>query len=158
LTQLLAELEEIEVNEPAVVAYAGFWKRLAAYLIDLVVLLVPSVVAGIALGSVLMVYPDTEDAFVEAASNVLALLISWIYWATMESSSRQATLGKMALGILVTDMNGDRLSFGRASGRFFAKILSVLIFFVGFLMIGFTEKKQGLHDMIAGSLVINKSA
>jgi uncharacterized RDD family membrane protein YckC len=57
----------------------------------------------------------------------------------------------------VTDLNGDRISFGKASGRFFGKIISRLILGIGFFMIGFTEKKQGLHDMIAGCLVVKKA-
>jgi uncharacterized RDD family membrane protein YckC len=74
----------------------------------------------------------------------------------MESSSKRATLGKMALGIIVTDLEGKRISFGRATGRFFSKILSGIIIYIGFIMVAFTDKKQGLHDMIAGTLVIAK--
>lgn len=72
----------------------------------------------------------------------------------MESSAKQATLGKMALGIVVTDLEGARIGFGRATGRYFAKILSGLILGIGFLMAAFTERKQGLHDIIAGTLVV----
>jgi uncharacterized RDD family membrane protein YckC len=74
----------------------------------------------------------------------------------MESSSRQATLGKMALGIVVTDMDGKRISFGRAVGRNLGKIISQIILFIGFLMVAFTQKKQGLHDIIANCLVVVK--
>ncbi|MCI0556277.1 MAG: RDD family protein, partial [Anaerolineae bacterium] len=63
---------------------------------------------------------------------------------------------KMALGIVVTDMNGNRISFGRATGRYFGKILSGLIIYIGYIMVAFTEKKQGLHDMMASCLVLNK--
>jgi uncharacterized RDD family membrane protein YckC len=76
----------------------------------------------------------------------------------MESSARQATLGKMALGIVVTDLDGNRIGFGRATGRYFAKILSALILLIGFIMAAFTQKKQGLHDIIAGTLVVKKAA
>ncbi len=62
----------------------------------------------------------------------------------------------MALGIKVTDLNGHRIGFGKATGRYFGKIISAMILFIGFLMIGFTKKKQGLHDMMAGCLVVNK--
>ena len=82
--------------------------------------------------------------------------LPWFYWALLESSSRQATLGKMALGIIVTDMDRNRISFVRATGRHFAKIISGIIFCVGYLMAGFTEKKQALHDIMAGCLVVNK--
>jgi uncharacterized RDD family membrane protein YckC len=74
----------------------------------------------------------------------------------MESSTSQATIGKMLMGIKVTDMNGHRISFARASGRFFGKALSKLIVYIGFIMAAFTEKKQGLHDILAKTLVINK--
>jgi uncharacterized RDD family membrane protein YckC len=81
-------------------------------------------------------------------------LANWIYEAALESSSYQATLGKMALGLKVTDLEGRRISFARATGRHFAKILSGLMFFIGFIMAGFTQRKQALHDMIAGTLVV----
>jgi uncharacterized RDD family membrane protein YckC len=81
-------------------------------------------------------------------------LVNWIYEAALESSSYQATLGKMALGLKVTDLEGRRISFARATGRHFAKILSGLMFFIGFIMAGFTQRKQALHDMIAGTLVV----
>ena len=74
----------------------------------------------------------------------------------MESSSKQATLGKMVLGIVVTDAGGNRISFGRALGRNLAKIISDIILFIGHFMVAFTEKKQGLHDLIAGTLVVVK--
>jgi uncharacterized RDD family membrane protein YckC len=72
----------------------------------------------------------------------------------MESSAKGGTLGKMAIGIMVTDMTGNRISFGRATGRYFAKILSQMILMIGFLMAGFTQQKQALHDILAGCLVV----
>jgi uncharacterized RDD family membrane protein YckC len=82
---------------------------------------------------------------------------TWLYFALMESSTRQATVGKIALGLYVTDLQGRRLSFGRATGRFFAKIITGLVpFFIGYIMAGFTARKQALHDMIAGCLVLKK--
>ena len=87
---------------------------------------------------------------------VLALVTvgaSWLYEALMESSAYQATLGKMILGMKVTDLYGNRISFARATGRLFAKIVSAMILGIGFIMVGFTERKQGLHDMMAGTLV-----
>ena len=78
-------------------------------------------------------------------------MASWLYWALMESSAWQATLGKKLFGLKVTDLQGRRISFARASGRYFGKIV-----FVGFIMVAFTEKKQALHDMIAGCLVVKK--
>ena len=75
----------------------------------------------------------------------------------MLSSEKQATVGKMVLGMVVTDVNGGRISFGRATGRHFAKWLSALILGIGFLMAAFTERKQALHDMIADTLVVSRS-
>ena len=86
------------------------------------------------------------------AINLLVTMASWLYWASMESSPWQATLGKKALGIEVTDFAGRRISFARASGRYFGKII-----FIGFILAGFTERKQALHDMIAGCLVVRRS-
>ena len=83
-----------------------------------------------------------------------SIVITWLYFALLESSTRQATFGKMALGLFVTDLEGNRLSFARASGRYFSKIISGMTFTIGFLMAGFTAKKQALHDMIAGCLVL----
>jgi uncharacterized RDD family membrane protein YckC len=82
-------------------------------------------------------------------------VIQWLYFALMEST-RGATLGKMALGVIVTDMDGNRPSFGRASGRYFAKIISGLTLGLGYVIAGFSQQKQALHDMISGCLVINK--
>jgi uncharacterized RDD family membrane protein YckC len=93
-------------------------------------------------------------AFIRLA--FIRMVLNWLYYALLESSTWQATLGKKALGLEVTDVEGRRISFGRASGRFFAKIISALILFIGFIMAGFTEKKQALHDIIAGTLVIRK--
>jgi uncharacterized RDD family membrane protein YckC len=87
---------------------------------------------------------------------ICSIVISWLYFALMESSTRQATLGKMALGIIVSDMNGQRISFARATGRHFTKIISGVILVIGFIMAGFTAKKQALHDMIAGCVVVKK--
>lgn len=76
----------------------------------------------------------------------------------MESSSWQGTLGKKALGLRVTDLEGNRVGFGRATGRYFAKIVSGLILFIGYIMVGFTAKKQGLHDMMVATLVYRGQA
>lgn len=86
--------------------------------------------------------------------SAFGVLVKWIYEASMESSSRQATVGKMALALKVADLEGRRISFARASGRVFGKYLSAMILFIGYIMAGFTERKQALHDMIAGTLVV----
>ena len=84
---------------------------------------------------------------------VLVIAGGWLYEAFLESSSYQATQGKMIFGMKVTDLEGNRISFERATGRHFAKIVSGMILCIGFIMVGFTERKQGLHDMLAGTLV-----
>ena len=130
-------------------SYAGFWKRLAAYIIDTILFAIPSFVIGILVGFYDIPLSDNTFLFISTFA-------VWIYFAGMESSSRQATLGKQALGIIVTDENGSRISFARATGRHFAKFISSLLLLIGYIMVAFTEKKQGLHDMIASCLVINK--
>ena len=87
-----------------------------------------------------------------------AFMLAWIYNAAMESSRHQGTLGKMALGLIVTDLQGRPISFAHASGRYFAKIISGLVpLGIGYAMAGFTEKKQALHDMIASCLVLRRT-
>jgi uncharacterized RDD family membrane protein YckC len=147
---------------PAVVTrYGGFWIRLVAIVIDVIavgivtgpVSLIISVTAGLAGRAVTM--PNVGVQLVSfVITFAFSTLVNWIYEAALESSSYQATLGKMALGLKVTDLEGRRISFARATGRHFAKILSGLMFFIGFIMAGFTQRKQALHDMIAGTLVV----
>ncbi len=142
------------------VRYGGFWMRFVAALIDgilvdLVVLPVGAVVgAMIGVAGYAVDMPRIGIHLVSfIISGTIGLLGSWIYEAAMESSSKQATLGKMALGLKVTDLEGRRISFARATGRHFSKIISGLILLIGYIMAGFTQRKQALHDMIAGTLV-----
>ena len=83
----------------------------------------------------------------------LAFAGQWLYEALLTSSSWQGTVGKRVLQLKVTDESGNRIGFGRATGRFFAKILSSMFFCIGFIMVGLTDRKRGLHDMLAGTLV-----
>lgn len=145
--------------------YAGFWKRFAAAIIDGIVTGIGGlVVAGPIIALMILSAtsargePDMEALGValDGVANLLGLLLGWIYSAAMESSPLQATLGKMALQIKVTDLDGARVSFGKATGRHFAKFVSALLLFAGFVMAAFTAKKQGLHDLMAGCLVVNK--
>jgi uncharacterized RDD family membrane protein YckC len=142
--------QEVEVLEPA-----GFWLRVVAVLIDGILLAVVGGITGAIVGGILGASNADEDT-IEAFSGLIGLAIGWLYFAMMESSGTQATLGKMALGLKVTDVNGDQIGFGRATGRHFAKFLSMIILYIGFIMAGFTEQKQGLHDIIAGTLVVRK--
>lgn len=84
----------------------------------------------------------------------MTVILTWLYYALLESSAKQGTLGKVILGMKVVDYNNQRISFARATGRYFSKIISTIILMIGFIMIAFTSRKQGLHDMIARTLVI----
>jgi uncharacterized RDD family membrane protein YckC len=153
--------------------YAGFWLRFVAYLIDSVILGVGCgvlvIILALVTGFAAMVknFPEnspTEDFFTGAillcVFGFIAVVLAgcWIYYAWMESSPTQGTLGKMALGLIVTDMQYQPVSFARASGRFWAKMITGLIpFAIGYIMAGFTAKKQALHDMIASCLVLRKT-
>jgi uncharacterized RDD family membrane protein YckC len=102
------------------------------------------------------VFPAALVAIILMSVGIL-MIATWLYFAWMESSETQGTLGKMALALIVTDMQGNRISFGRASGRFFAKIITGMVpLAIGYIMAGFTEKKQALHDIIASCLVMRK--
>jgi uncharacterized RDD family membrane protein YckC len=129
--------------------YTGFWRRFSAWVIDAIIVTVVQSVIQAIIGNV-----SSGDGEVVAA-NVVGFMTGLLYAAGMESSSKQATLGKMALGIVVTDMEGNRITFMRATGRYFAKIISAIILFIGFVMVAFTRRKQGLHDIMVGTLVVN---
>ena len=134
--------------------YAGFWRRFAAYILDYIILSCISIPLSVAM----WFFPVYSWYFfgVNLLSTFISTIIGWMYFWFFESSSYQATPGKMALGIIVTDLNGSRISLGRAAARDLSKILSMLTLGIGFLMIGFTDEKRGLHDYIAGTLVVRK--
>lgn len=153
--------------------YGGFWLRFVAYLIDGVILGIPFglvvMVLFVMLGGFgLMMHRRVGDPRVAAAvlgpmflgflfAMLLFVGLQWLYFAGLESSEREATFGKSAMSLRVTGLDGQRLSFGHATGRFFSKVISGLIpLGIGYIMAGFTEKKQALHDMIAGTLVVRK--
>jgi uncharacterized RDD family membrane protein YckC len=143
--------------------YGGFWMRFVAMILDR--LLIGVVTAPFSLAIMFSVMkageavtmPETGQMIVAIIGiGMLALLAQWLYFAVMESSERQATFGKQIMGLKVTGLDGQRLTFARASGRFFAKIVSGLTLAIGFIIAAFTEKKQALHDMIAGTLVMKR--
>ena len=164
------------MNSPAVAAaprveYGGFWLRFLAYLIDGAVITIGALVVAIplifltGLGTLLsQIHPeeDLNDAGFWLIMGVVflfatvSLVVTWLYHALMESSEWQATVGKKALNLVVTDMAGRRVSFWRATGRHFAKIVSNMIYPFGHIMAGFTAQKQALHDMIAGCLILHR--
>jgi uncharacterized RDD family membrane protein YckC len=148
---------------PTTIVYAGFWLRFVAYIIDYFVTAIPGFFIGLIIGAVGVAIAqgggqgqEAVQIGLQVVSAIVGLIIGWLYYALMESSSKQATLGKMALGLIVTDMNGQKISFGRASGRFFGKIVSGLVCAIGYIIAGFTERKQALHDIMASCLVIKK--
>ncbi|MBS1544744.1 MAG: RDD family protein [Bacteroidetes bacterium] len=154
--------------------YAGFWLRLVALIIDAIIIgIIQSFVAipifaaiGItAVGG--MENLDMSDAdnvvglvgAIVAAAGVywvIATTVQLLYFSFMESSNLQGTVGKMALGLKVTDMQGGKLDLGKAFLRNLCKLISNITMLIGYIMAGFTEKKQALHDMIAGTLVVKK--
>jgi uncharacterized RDD family membrane protein YckC len=136
---------------PDHVAYGGFWIRVVAYIIDAILL---TIVYGIVARLLGIDIFESDWRHYDPMGNLLSLVISWLYFALLESSERGATVGKMAMGLRVVTSDAQRLSFMNATGRYFAKILSAIILFIGFIMVAFTDKKRGLHDIIAGTLVI----
>jgi len=133
------------------VAYAGFWRRFLAYLID------GTLLAGVNLAlysTVNLLAPDNLDALANIAP--VAIAISWAYFAVLESSPASGTLGKVALGVYVADLHGDPISFGRAAFRNGLKSVSWLLLGAGWVLAAFTPRKQALHDVMAGTLVLRK--
>jgi uncharacterized RDD family membrane protein YckC len=149
-----------------IAGYGGFWVRLVAFIVDSIVVFVvaiPFIAVLTAMGILHhglnfehMENPNPEDvaALVAVGVGVRAVLIvlNWLYEALLTSSAWQATLGKKLLNLRVTDEAGNRISFARASGRYFAKFLSYFLF-IGFIVAAFTDRKRALHDILAGTLV-----
>ncbi len=144
------------------VRYGGFWIRVVAFIIDAIIVRAVATPIALAFGlsggmaGMMSGVPYSGLMFHLVGGGVLFLVVvagSWLYEAFMLSSPYQATLGKMIFGMKVTDLYGNRISFARATGRHFAKWLSGLMLCIGYIMVGFTERKQGLHDMVAGTLV-----
>ncbi len=133
--------------------YAGFWTRLLAHIIDTIILQICASVAGGVIGGIYGAAGGSAEG-----AGILGFLLGslggWLYYALMESSPKQATIGKMAMGIYVADLDGGKITFATATGRYFAKILSGLILLIGYIMAAFTEKKQALHDQMAGTVVL----
>jgi uncharacterized RDD family membrane protein YckC len=157
-------LEETTVYQPQQfnkIRYAGFLIRLVAYIVDSIVMcfIFIGIMTIFGVSWTQDIYFNSPDDYNMSASlmpNLILIAIGWLYFALMESGPNQATLGKMAIGIKVTDINGNRISFPKATGRFFSKIVSTLILFIGYLMVIWDPKKQALHDKLAGTLVIHK--
>lgn len=152
-----------DIHNTSFCSYAGFWKRFAAAIIDSVILAIAGLLAGLFIGLFVGIVLGIAGANKHAIGAiaglfgyVVGIVLNWLYFTLFESSGKQATPGKMALGIQVTDAAGNRVSFARANGRYWGKILSGLTLTIGYMMAGFTPKKQALHDMIADCLVVNR--
>lgn len=136
---------------PAGALYAGFWVRLGAYLLDVLIMFGIALCVNVSIG---ISAPELDYGKAEGLFNLVAFFVFWLYHAIQESGPHQATFGKRVLGLRVGDEQGQRLSFPRATGRFLGKIMSSLVFGAGFLMIAFSDRKQGMHDKIASTLVL----
>ncbi len=155
LTPLAQMMDESQGTGVPRSQYGGFWRRFAAFWIDEVLLVICVLIMTFFVKSVLL-HQGIAKGPRQAVGIFLSVVTGWLYWSIMESSPNQATVGKTVLGIVVTDLEGRRISFSRATGRYFSKIVSSLILGIGFLMAGWTAKKQALHDMMAGTLVVLK--
>lgn len=157
------------MEEEKLYDYAGFGQRFAAILIDGVIIGAVAMIVGFVLGALFFTSAglntiisgeelDDGTIIMGILSYIffvfMILIGSWLYFALQESSTKMGTIGKRAMGIVVTDMDGNRISFARASGRYFGKIISGSIMYVGYIMAAFTERKQALHDMISNCLVM----
>ncbi|MCK4654119.1 MAG: RDD family protein [Candidatus Cloacimonetes bacterium] len=130
--------------------YAGFWKRLFAMFIDFVLLILISVIMLF----FYYMFGGSYESYQSSVSKIYFFSV-WFYYAFMESSKIQGTFGKSIMKIKVTNINGDRITFMRATVRYFGRFLSSILL-IGFFAIAFTKKKQGFHDMVSGCLVVNK--
>jgi uncharacterized RDD family membrane protein YckC len=165
---------EEEEDGPDVGVYAGLGRRIVAFIVDFILILLLDAVAAAVLGLIRglqnLYFYAVQHASVDslttegtsaalfgsiiAAYGIVIVIIPWLYYAGFESSRSQATPGKLLMRIVVTDLDGNKPSFARVTLRHFAKFISTLIIFIGFLMIGLTKNRQGLHDKIAGCLVL----
>lgn len=151
----------MEIISENIQRYGGFWRRVVANIIDgIVSLLIQTVVFLIFTGDLSYGYEfganeiDPELLSQAGVIFLLSVIPDVIYYAGMQSSKYQATIGKMALDMKVTTVQGERISFLKGVGRYFSKILSALILMIGFIMVGIDSRKQGLHDKIVDTLVI----
>lgn len=143
---------------------AGFWLRAAAFTIDIILLKIASLLLGLATGAtafgVSLLFGDPGSPVIKNATmligGVLGLALAVLWFAGMEASTWQATVGKRIMGLKVVDAQGQRISLRIALGRYFGKILSVLTLGIGFMMAGWTVRKQALHDRLAGTYVVRR--
>lgn len=147
--------------------YAGFWRRAIALMVDMLIITIPTTLVFGPMLAAQMLTLGVNPAQLSATQasllgatlfswQLITLVLTWLYFALLESSKKQSTWGKRLLGIKVVSTDGKRISFARATGRFFAKTISYLIFYMGFIMAAFTNRKRALHDVIAETYVVKK--
>lgn len=142
--------------------YAGFLTRFGAYIIDCAVFYAATIVylliaGGLELWLIAMdMAENTIVTILGVLGSIYFFSLTWLYYAIMESSKLGGTLGKLAVGAVVVDKHGNRITFLRASARFWSRLLSAFPLLIGFIMAGFTQKKQALHDIITDTYVIRK--
>ena len=136
--------------EPQRIIYGSFGNRFVAALLDGLIVGIPMVGMNF-----FMMGVTPLDKGLNFMPTIINVIVGWLYSALQESSYKQATIGKRAMNLKVTDLYGNQISFAQASGRHFAKILSGCMLLIGYLMAAFTERNQALHDMIAGTLVLD---
>lgn len=153
-----AALDDDGYDDEGEVVYAGFWKRFAAYAVDTFLLAIVFGIGGGIFGASAgeEMFTDGGKAFMKMYA--VEFVLMGVYFAWMHASANQATLGKMVVGIKVTDDDGQRISLLRGIGRFFATIPSSIILCIGYAMAGFTDRKRALHDMLASTLVVDRWA
>ena len=162
--------EYMDASQTLIPPYGGFWRRFWALLLDSFIASIPPAVICIPLlmlpiaqigaapeGQEPSLRPFIMLLAVYVLWCVLSCICMWLYFALLESGKHQATWGKRLLGIKVVGSQGERISFARATGRYFSKILSYMICYIGFIMMPFTNRKRALHDMIAGTYVVKSS-
>ncbi len=128
--------------------YAGFWLRFSAGMIDLIILFIP----GLGFESY------GKSVFSEVGGFILLNIMWWLYYALLESSEFKASLGKKALGLIVTDYEGGKITFRRATCRYLWSNLSAIILGIGFIMIAASKDKQGLHDLMTQTVVVKEKS
>ncbi len=135
---------ETDIFHQERIQYGTFWERFAAAFIDGLILMIPNLILRYGIGDV--------------TGELLNIVVNWLYFAMMESGTNQATFGKKAMNLKVTNTEGHRISFGQATGRYFGKIISAIILLIGYLMMLWDDKKQTLHDKMANTLVVKNIA
>ncbi len=152
---LKSNVETFELEQAGPLVYAGFWRRCAAAIVDWIVITVLFVLLGLVIGIFGAAFPPgATDNFVNNWGGLLAVLVALLYYPVQECSTVQATFGKRVFNLVVTDGQRRRITFWRALGRYLAKIVSSMTLGIGYLMAGFTLRKQALHDMLADTLVL----